>query len=355
MNLFTLKAGYRALQVIKEEGLKASQVRIIAGAAGGPKWIVLGGLDRYLFGQFFKGRKDPLYLVGASIATWRYAAIAQKDPLEALENFRRAYFEQTYSASPGPAEVTREARRVMETYLSDDAIEYILNHPWMRLSVLAAKSRGLLASGSKKFLMPGLAAAAAMNFFSRRSLGCFFSRAFFYDARDIPPFYAMSEFPIERIPLSKENFREAVLASGSIPLAMEGIRNVPGAYPGTYRDGGMVDYQMDIPFNSNNNEVVLFPHYTNRVIPGWFDKHVPWRRPDRENMAGVLMISPSDKFIEKLHGEKIPDRNDFKLFSGRDSERIAVWDRAFALSIEMAEEFKTAVETGSIADALEPL
>ena len=47
-------AGSKAYSIIKESGLKPEMVRVVAGAAGGPKWLVLSRLDRAVFCEFFK-------------------------------------------------------------------------------------------------------------------------------------------------------------------------------------------------------------------------------------------------------------------------------------------------------------
>ncbi len=38
---FIVKAGSQALEIIRDEGLRPERVRVVAGAAGGPKWLVL--------------------------------------------------------------------------------------------------------------------------------------------------------------------------------------------------------------------------------------------------------------------------------------------------------------------------
>lgn len=355
MKLFTVKAGRQALEVIRDRGLEPESVKTVAGAAGGPKWIVLGGLDRYLFGRFFQGRREPLYCVGSSIGAWRFSAAARKDPLAALDSFRQAYFAQAYSNSPDPEEVTRESQKVMDCYLPENAVDEILQNPFMRLSFLAVRSRRCLSSDRRKILLPGLAAAGIANVFSRRAMGLFFSRAFFYDSRDLPSFYSMSRFPIERVSLTRENLRRAVLASGSIPLVMEGIKGIPGTRGGTYRDGGMIDYHLDIPFNTARDEIVLFPHFIDRIVPGWFDKNLSWRGPQREHTANLLLVSPSQQFIEALSRERIPDRHDFRYYAGHDADRISAWDHAFSLGLRLADEFAEAVESGKIRTMVEPL
>jgi len=48
----TLLAGPDALRRIRERGLSADDIDILPGASGGPKWLVLAGLDQVLFREF---------------------------------------------------------------------------------------------------------------------------------------------------------------------------------------------------------------------------------------------------------------------------------------------------------------
>jgi len=210
--------------------------------------------------------------------------------------------------------------------------------------MMSVRCRGLTASDRIGALLPGLLLAALSNIISRKSLSLFFERTLLYDQREIPPFFNMNGFPIRKVPLTDKNFRKALLASGSIPVAMSRVTDIPGARKGTYRDGGVIDYHMDIPFMKDSDGIVLFPHYTNRVIPGWFDKKLLWRKPDPSNMENVLLLHPSAEFIKRLPYGKIPDRNDFRLFNGRDNERMDYWNRAIKESERLGEEFLDAVQ-----------
>lgn len=67
------------------------------------------------------------------------------------------------------------------------------------------------------------------------------------------------------VALNAGNLRQALLASGSIPMVMEGVRDLPGAGAGTFRDGGLLDYHLDLPYSGD--DIVLYPHFTDRVIP----------------------------------------------------------------------------------------
>ena len=55
-------AGHRAYERIRAGGLSADDVKMVVGASGAAKWLVLHGLESVLFGQWFTGRKKPLHL-----------------------------------------------------------------------------------------------------------------------------------------------------------------------------------------------------------------------------------------------------------------------------------------------------
>jgi len=342
-------AGRTAYSLIQDNGLKPEMVKVIAGAAGGPKWLVLNRLDRVLFTRWLKGRSDPLFLIGSSIAAWRFAAASQADPEKAFERFQRAYLAQAYSTKPRAEEITEETIRIRDGFLDSGGIDEILDHPFLRLSFMAVRSRGLNRFENRLLLGSGLTAAAISNLTSRRLLGLSFERTLFYHPQTPPPFFETSSFPLQKVPLNKKNLASALLASGSIPLIMLGVSGIDGAVPGVYRDGGVIDYHMDIPFlNPAEAKIVLFPHYSRRIVPGWLDKRLSWRKPHPSNMAPVLQLAPSESFIDSLPFRKIPDRNDFWAFVGNDRERITYWNTVISKSQVLAEEFIEAIESGSI-------
>ncbi len=344
-------AGKSAMQAIRKDGLHPSMVGAMAGAAGGPKWLVLYGLDRFLFGQWFSGRSEPLPLVGSSIGSWRFTAASTADPVSALDRFREAYLEQSYSANPSPQEVTRESLRIFSRFVNDEDISAILSNPVFRLNCLAVRCRFLpLQSDNKPVQVAGLGLSAFFNMFSRASLAVFFQRTLFYHPAGRPWPVSINGFGYRPVSLDRDNLRQAVLASGSIPVVMSGVRDIPGAPPGVYRDGGLMDYHVNLPFSVDDGKIVLFPHYIDRVIPGWFDKKLPWRKPVAKWLDNVLMVAPSPEFVESLPFSRIPERGDFAFFQGRDSDRIRFWDDVAKRSLELACEFESVTTSGKIAE-----
>ena len=355
ISFLTIRAGSRALEILRDEGLRPERVRVVAGAAGGPKWLVLNGLDRLLFGGWLEKTQNPLFLVGSSIGAWRFAAVATEDPAAALDRFETAYIGQRYRRPPTAAEVSAQSRRIQTVFLGPAGPSRVLTHPRLRLSVLAVRCRGAWIEDGPLRLGGHLAAAALANLACRRLLGFFFERVLFYDPRDRPPFFEMGGFPLRCIPLTTQNLVPALLASGAVPLLMAGVRDIAGGPEGSYRDGGIIDYHVDIPFGVGPDEIVLFPHYTQRIVPGWFDKRLAWRRPAPERMRNVVQIAPSPAFVKTLPYGKIPDRRDFYTFKGRDAARIAYWRQVVRQSRCLAEAFAELAAAGPLGDRVQPI
>ncbi|MBN1531764.1 MAG: patatin-like phospholipase family protein [Spirochaetes bacterium] len=342
-------AGPRALEAVREKGLAPEMVHVIAGAAGGPKWLALHGLDRAIFFRWLGGLGHPVHLVGSSIGVWRFAALSQKNPESAYETFREEYIRQRYERKPTPEEVTRESLRILDSYLPDARGAGILESPAFRLTILTVRSRGICAREGLPLAL-GLASAATANLVSRRGMSLFFRRAAFRDRRAESPLPAVREFRRDEVMLDYGNLREAVLASGSIPLVMSRVTEIAGAPAGSYRDGGLLDYHLDLPYRVPDGGIVLYPHYADRIIPGWFDKKIVWRGPRRDHMRDVLLVCPSRRFIEALPMKKIPDRDDFFRFFRRDDERIAYWKEVVVASTRLGDEFTEAVASGRIRE-----
>jgi len=355
-------AGASILPVVRDEGIKLENVRIIVGAAGGPKWLILYHFDRYLAALIAHRRLGkesvPLHLIGSSIGAWRMAALCQKDPLRTIDEFFDAYMNQRYSLNPSVREITAEAVKILNRLLPQERAQDLFDNPQCRLSIITVRHRIIGLSDNTFPLTCAVAVIGLANFIKRSALKYFLKRVVFSDTRDsLPVDFSKDVLSTEIIPLSTVNVRKALLATGSIPLVMESIRDIPGAPPGVYRDGGLIDYHPDLSYKldvSPEHGFVLYPHYTDRIIPGWFDKYRR-RMPNISNMSRVLLICPTKTLVENLPGGKIPDRNDFYAFKGRDTERLLYWMKAVDAGKRMADEFFEAVESGKIREYVEPV
>ena len=354
MNSFSLtfKAGAGALESVRKHGFDISSVGTLAGASGGAKWLVLSQLDRAILRTVLPQLEGPVHLIGSSIGSWRFACYGQADPVAAIERFERAYLNQTYSEKPDIHEITAKTREVLDIVLGENGVSEILENPLFRTHVMTVRSRHILASENRPALALGLVAAALLNTVSRSTLGWSFERALFYDKRDVPPFFDVTGFPLQQVGLTRENLRDSIIATGSIPLVLSGVRDIAGAQPGMYRDGGVIDYHLDLP-HSANERLTLFPHFYGRIVPGWFDKKLTWRRPQPGNVDRTILISPSDEFVAGLPNRKIPDRSDFVNYT--PAERARIWKQCVAACEALADEFTEVIEKDQLGARLEPL
>ena len=183
---------------------------------------------------------------------------------------------------------------------------------------------------------------------SRRLLGRSFDRILF---RTVDTDIGFDDLETHTFELTPDRVRHALLSSGSIPLLMEGVRTTPGV-PGTLFDGGIIDYHFDFEFKRRDG-LTLFPHFFDRITPGWFDKLLPWRRPAPDALSDVVFVAPSDEFVAALPGGRVPDRNDFLEFE--TSERIARWRGIVEQCRILGDEFAELIESNRLAGVLEPL
>lgn len=348
----TFKAGEGALRSIRNNGFDISSIGTIAGASGGAKWLVLSQLDRVILKTIVPDLCEPVHLLGSSVGAWRFACYAQNDPLAAIKRFESAYIEQRFSDEPDVHEITATSHSILSDVLGDRGVAEIMQHPVFRTHVMAVRSRHLLASEQRWILGIGLLATATMNVVSRKSLGLFFERALFYDERNLPPFFDASGFPLQHIKLTATNLRDAIVATGSIPMVLTGVRNIDGARPGVYRDGGIIDYHHDLP-HSDSGKLTLFPHFYDHLVPGWFDKNLKWRRPAAAHTDRTVLVSPSAEFVSRLPNGKIPDRTDFVNFSSE--ERIKAWKTCVSACEQLADEFHEVLVQDRLAERLQAL
>lgn len=351
-NPLLFKAGPAALDEVRKDGFSPERIGTIAGASGGAKWLVLSQIDRVIADRILPRLAGPVHLIGSSIGSWRHACYAQNDPLAAIDRFESAYLEQSYAPNPDMKEISEKGREILRHVFADNGPSQIVSHPVLRSHVMTVRSGFLTSSDSRAPLSFGLTVSAIANFISRRALGMFFSRALFYDARDLPPFFDARGFPLQQVMLTEENIVDVVAASGAVPLVMAGVENINGAPDGVYRDGGVIDYHLDLPL-SEPDRLTLFPHFFDRLIPGWFDKKLTWRKPDPMHTDRTILICPSAAFVSRLPNAKIPDRSDFSTLS--QPERMRCWRDAVSACRELADDLADVLDNGRLAARLQPL
>lgn len=325
---FVVHAGVRAARHLQDNGLCPADIACVPAAAGGPKGLALIPLDRLLFDPsrgWLRGLSR-LELIGASIGAWRMAAAAQPEPLAALDRLVEQYVGQTYPHGPGPRQIADQCRRIARAVLG--TAPAVVARPGVVLSVITARARGALDRNGSRV---AFARAAAANALTRSALAAHLERVLFTAGAPTFPAQPFDRFGLQRVGLDAANSEDALLASGSIPLLCEPVRDPAHAPPGEYWDGGLIDYHLLLPY-ARLTGLVLYPHFVPHVTPGWLDKFLPWRRRARGHawLANVIVLAPSPRFLARLPGRKLPDREDFYRYGLDHTARQRDWRRAIA-------------------------
>ncbi len=347
-------AGPKARQHIAKHGLRPQDIAVVPGAAGGPKGLVLGPLDRFLFGDWLPQSVQPVHLVGASIGAWRMATACLDDPVPAFDRLERDYIAQDYDIPPGRKAPTAEqvSRRFAEN-LADffgGRIGQVLAHPRLRLHIVTSRGRHLLAREHRVRTPLGYLGAYLANGVHRRALGLWLERVVFSSGPDgqalsLP--FDDADFQTRQVHLTEANFQPALQASCSIPFLLQAVHDIPGAPRGAYWDGGITDYHLHLDYQLAGEGIVLYPHFQRAVVPGWLDKGLRWRHRATGFLDRMVVLAPDPEWVRSLPNGKLPDRKDFVRFAHDTPARVAAWHQATREAERLSDEFEAWLDAGA--------
>ncbi|GAA5142605.1 patatin-like phospholipase family protein [Thalassotalea piscium] len=332
--MLNIYVGKTARETLLTQGFKQDLFTSMLGASGGPKWFTLFGLDKYLFGEFFKERSTELNLIGSSAGAFRFAALSQNDPVTAITRLAKHYSETVYSKKANAQEITTKARELLAAVYGKDGIEQIINNPIFKAHFIVARCQGLTSFEAKPLQLLGLVTSVMLNKVDRGLLRHQYQRIVFHHPTSQLTISDNHRFNDVYQPLTHANLADALLASGSIPLVMQGIKDINGCAKGMYRDGGIIDYHFDFQLNPING-LTLYPHFNANPKAGWFDKSST-RAVNIKHYDNTVMLVPSDEFIQQLPFQKIPDRKDFTEMDA--DTRIKYWRKVLSATNYLAEE-----------------
>ncbi|QDL54636.1 phospholipase [Rhodoferax aquaticus] len=358
MRALQIFAGPRARESIAQSGLAPQHVRTMAAAAGGPKGLILGALDRFIFGEWLNQSEQTVDLVGASIGAWRMATACLPDSIQGFKRLEHDYVHQHYETLPGQKRPT--AQSVSESFgrnlraFYDGQVAEVLSHPRYRLNIVTTRGRHVLATEHRLRTPLGYFGAFVTNAMHRKAMGAWLERVVFSSGPpQLPLPFGTSDYRTRRVALSTANFSMALQASCSIPFVLQAVHGIPGAPPGAYWDGGITDYHLHLnyPFATQNEEVVppakggraadlvLYPHFQKAVVPGWLDKGLRWRHRSTHFLDTMVLLAPNPEWVKTLPNSKLPDRADFTHYSNDLAGRMKAWTTAISASAQLADEF----------------
>jgi hypothetical protein len=334
LNIF---AGPQALAHIEAQGLKPEHIGVIPGAAGGPKGLILGPLDRFLFGDWLPQSTQPIDLVGASIGAWRMATACLDDPVKGLERLSHDYIHQEYKASagqkrPSAQQVSDDFSQTLQQFYGG-RIGEVLNHPRYRLHVVTSRGKHILHHEHPLLTPLGYAGAYLCNAITRKAMGAWLERVVFSSRGELP--FDTTDFATQHMTLNEGNFMAALQASCSIPFVLQAVHDIPDAPTGAYWDGGITDYHLHL----NYKGLVLYPHFQQAVVPGWLDKALRWRHKSSPFLDNTIVLAPNPAWVQTLPNGKLPDRCDFVSYAADFEGRVKAWQTAVQASEQLADEF----------------
>lgn len=355
MRALNLYAGPVARRHVEQYGLQPEDVGVIPAAAGGPKGLILGPLDRFIFGEWLTRSSQPVDLVGASIGAWRIATACMAQPAAGFKMLEEGYIHGDMKAPPGrklplPSQVSATFAANLRTMFEGHVPE-MLSHPRYRLHVVTSRGRHVLAREGRLRTAAGYLGAALTNAASRRAMGAWIERVVFSGpgpgiTGPAPLPFDTRDYRTRQALLDPANFFSVLQASGSIPFMLKAVHDIPGGPRGAYWDGGITDYHLHLAYaralpavndSSQKARLVLYPHFQKEVVPGWLDK--PWKRRHgaSASLDGMLLLAPNPAWIASLPNGKLPDRNDFQTLT--HPERVRAWTTAVSAAKQLSEEF----------------
>jgi hypothetical protein len=337
MQALRIYAGPKALAHIRANGLKPEHIDVIPGAAGGPKGLILGPLDRFLFGEWLPQSNQPIDLVGASIGAWRMSTACLNTPVESFLRLEHDYIHQHYDVPAGQKlptaqQVSEEFGRSLQAFYGGRIAE-VLHHPRYRLHVVTSRGKHILQREYPLLTPLGYAGAYLSNMVQRRWMGAWLERVVFSSANTLP--FNPNDFATQQFALTEHNFMQAVQASCAIPFVLQAVHDITGAPKGAYWDGGITDYHLHL----NYKGLVLYPHFQQAVVPGWLDKKLKWRHKATAFLDNTIVLAPNPEWVKTLPNGKLPDRTDFFTYGSDLSARVKVWNTAVAQSQQLVDEF----------------
>ena len=304
-----IHAGRAVRERILRDGFRYDDFDVVLGAAGGPKWLVLYGLDAVL-APALAAAPRPRTFIGASVGAWRLAAYLQADPQGALDRLLARYRDPAFFAEARP-DMTARFEADVSAVLGQAGLDSLAQ------GVPNALFAVVTAFGPGRWNLPWRLALTALgnalrprSFAEAGALGL--GQRVLAGPAPAPP-WLRAALPGTDLTLRPEQWPAALLATAAVPGL---IRPVEGLLPrgALGIDGGIADYHFGaIP---RHDGFTLYPHFYPHLVPGWFDKPFTRRRLDPTSVDHVLLMAPSPAFVAGLPGGKIPDRKDPQTLGG---------------------------------------
>jgi len=349
-----IRAGSSLIAQIRDEGIAPARIRVFTGPATGPRWCAFAAIDEVI-ARTAMLQQGPVrvLLTGASAGAWRMAALACKDPLEALARFRQAYISMQFGSAESTMDRLETVIKAVKAFISEEDAGYILSHPTYDLSIQTARLRHLLASNRTALSFMGFAVAMGFHFMSPRFQPWFWENISFTTSE--PGENGTVPKGWRSLPLIRKHLYTVLAATGAVPFKVGPVRGISGAPAGVYCDGGLAEYVWKHEPELRPTEIVLIVHHGGPLYPSWLDKKAPTLYGRLPLLKQVVTVSPGLRYIETLPDGRFPDRDDWVRFKNNPQERMRRWNQAVSQSVELGELFEELTSGASPGDRIELL
>jgi hypothetical protein len=86
--------------------------------------------------------------------------------------------------------------------------------------------------------------------------------------------------------------------------------------------------------------LVLYPHFVDKLIPGWLDKPWFWRHRTSAALDNLVLLCPGRAWLAGLPDGRLPDRHDFVRFAHDPVARMRRWRVVLEQAQSLARAFE---------------
>ncbi len=283
--------------------------RVFVSPAAGPGCFVTAGFDEQFIQLYQTNQLDTnaRWFVGGSSGALRFTALITS-VLSGVNHVRQfqEYFTHMYYRDGNSAETLVPMMNTLieicapKKYLSD-----IVNHPHLHLCVFVTRLK----------IAPDAPTWKLFLFF----IGLFIVNLIYPQAVHsfCEPicFYTGTHFPIQCpgvrfVPITSDNFYDVMRATTCIPFINTPIAQI-GQETGTFVDGAVCHYQLNIPCTYEYPTVYLGNISDSKIKPTAFDIHLPWRKLPSAKLEQCLRIHPTEYFRQHIPEQRFPRVSDW--------------------------------------------
>jgi len=184
--------------------------------------------------------------------------------------FVESYSKLSFKAYDSLEEISGKLKKSFEHWLTDEYIDKILNDKEHKLLIFVDRIKPSWFNKIAPLLqMVTFGITSLVNLVYRDSIRLLYQSICFHTCDTKPDIFDPKHDEYQYYKLTKENFREVLLASNSVPFLTNPVSYISGIGEGPFVDGGVLSYQLNSRVQDNYNGLVL-SHNSRDKLGGMF-------------------------------------------------------------------------------------